>query len=270
VNRFKTFFSKLPIGVTFAGIFLIVITASSFLGKFWTPFNPEFAVIEDQFQPPNSTHWFGTDSIGRDLLSIILKGLPVTLLIALSTVLLALLVGCILGLAIAKFPVLASFFDLWIAFPVIILAFALTVYFGQSAFVIILACSIGFAIAIARVTAPKMRQLLKSDFVKNLKLMGASAPQIWFKHVFPNLAPLLIVQSSLTFVGTILAEAGLTYLGLGVPNSMFSLGQALASGATFLRTNPSAIILPGLLIVLINLSVSTICDFLASSDWEKM
>jgi peptide/nickel transport system permease protein len=270
MNNADSLSAKSPLSFRLALIFSAGITALSLLGLFWTPFDPQSAVVNDKFQSPNLAHWFGTDSIGRDLFSITLKGLSVTLGIALLVAAIGLVFGCLLGFTVAKLPILTSLLDLWVAFPVIILAFALSVTLGPSIFVIVFACSIGFAISTARIIAPKMRQLLQSDFVKNLQLMGASAPQIWFKHLLPNLAPLLIVQVSVTFVGTVLAEAGLTYLGLGVPNSMFSLGQILTSSVTFLRTNPGAIILPGLLIVLINLSVSTICDYLSSANARKL
>ncbi|MDR2538105.1 MAG: ABC transporter permease, partial [Bifidobacteriaceae bacterium] len=215
------------LSLTIAVSWLFLLLSVALVGVVWTPYNPNQAEVADQFQAPTWEHWLGTDGIGRDLLSMVMKGLGVSLMIASAVALLSIGLALIWSAGFTKFPDWLPFLDIWIAFPILVLAMALSVSLGASAWVIILACSFGFSISSARILIPKVRQIYSTDFMKNLRLMGGKPIYLAIRHVLPNLFPLLVLQISASFTGAILSEVGLTYLGLGVPNAWFSLGQVL-------------------------------------------
>ena len=234
-------------------------------GLFLSPYNPDEMDSAAKNLGPSLKHLFGTDHYGRDVYTRVAHGSLTTILIGAMTVLIGgifgTLVGALTGYIGGTFDaVVMRINDCLLAFPSILLALVFVGIFGPSEKNVVIALGILFVPSIARVVRSDVRTQLQSDYVVNAKLLGASNARILFVHILPNLRATLLVTMAVGFNNAVLAESGMSYLGLGVQPPKASLGRMLSEGQSYIRSASWTVIFPGLLLVLAVLGVALLSD----------
>src|SRR6201996_1042539 len=242
-----------------------VFVAMAALAQFWTPFDPRTLSIVDKLQPPSLHHWFGTDQLGRDVLSLIMLGAQTSVGVALLSVVIGLSVGVPLGLLAAARRGLVEEWvmrgnDLIFAFPALLLAILITAVFGPGAVNAIIAIGIFNIPVFARVARAGALQQWTRDYTLAARIAGKSPLRISWEHILPNLIGLLLIQGTIQFSLGIIAEAGLSYVGLGAQPPTPSWGKMLADAQTLIALAPHVAIIPGLAIVLTVLGLNLMGD----------
>jgi len=251
----------------FGIVVVIVIALTAAVSLVWTPFDPQHVDIAARWQGPGWPHVLGTDGSGRDILSLVMSGARTTVFVAVGS---AVIAG-IFGIALASLGALtarwvresmAVLVDILIAFPVLLIALMISAIFGRSLWVVIWAVGIGFSVNIARVARPELRRVLHSDFVLAARASGLTPAQNLYRHLLPNIAPVFIVQLSWGMAVAVLAEAGLSYLGVGASVTEPSWGLLLAELQQFLTVHPLSVLWPGLAITFTVLGLNLLGDAL--------
>ena len=232
----------------------VLVMGMAMLSLFWTPYEATVLVVADRLQTPSWAHGFGTDHLGRDVLSMIMAGARNSIMVALVAVGIGMGAGVPLGLlAAAKRgwveDVLMRVNDLLFAFPALILAILITAVFGPGAINAIVAIGIFNIPVFARLTRATALSLWQRDFILAARLSGKNVTRISIEHILPNITGLLLVQGSIQFSMGIIAEAGLSYLGLGVQPPAASWGRMLFDAQTMTGFAPWLAIFPGLAIL---------------------
>ena len=235
------------------------------LAQVWTPYDPRALAIGDKLQPPTWHHWFGTDQLGRDVLSLIMAGAGNSVGVASLSVVIGLGVGVPAGLIAAARgglidDVIMRGNDLIFAFPSLLLAVLITAVVGPGAANAILAIGIFNIPVFARVARGGARDLGTRDFVLAARVAGKRPLRISFEHLLPNLAGLLLVQGTIQFSLGIIAEAGLSYVGLGAQPPVTSWGRMLNEAQTLTALAPSLALFPGAAVVLFVLGLNLLGD----------
>jgi peptide/nickel transport system permease protein len=248
--------SSLIAGALVTGSFV----AAALIAPYWTPFDPRAIAIVDKLQPPNAHHWFGTDQLGRDVLSMIMAGARTSVGVAALSVVIGLL-GVPLGLlAAARRGAIDELVtrgnDVVFAFPALLLAILLTAVFGPGAINAIIAIGIFNIPVFARVTRAGALQLWTRDYASAARVAGKGSWRISCEHILPNLAGLLIVQGTLQFSLGVIAEAGLSYVGLSAQPPTPSWGRMLNEAQTLTALAPFLALFPGLAILLFVLGLN--------------
>ncbi|WP_018701299.1 ABC transporter permease [Amorphus coralli] len=243
----------------------LTLLAAALVSFVWTPFPVAEVVIRDRLQPPNPVHWLGTDAFGRDIFSMLLVGARNSLGVAVVAVAIGIGIGVPLGLAAAAEgglldSILMRGSDLVFAFPALVTAVMITAIFGPGAINAMIAIGIFNVPVFARVTRGAARALWGREFVLAARVAGKTRARITVEHVLPNVASLIIVQSTIQFALAILAEAGLSYVGLGTQPPMPSWGKMLADAQTMMAIAPWLAIVPGLAIVASVLGLNLLGD----------
>ncbi|WP_314100956.1 ABC transporter permease [uncultured Frigoribacterium sp.] len=244
---------------------LSLVALAAAVSRVWTPNDPFRTDPYSAWLPPSGTHLFGTDAVGRDIASYVMAASGTTVVVAVSAGLLALVVG--LGLAalgsltarIVRESV-AVLIDVLVAFPTILVAMALAAAFGGSLGVVVVAAGLGYGVTIARVSRSEIRRVAREDYVTAARASGAGTATVLLRHVLPNIAPVFVVQLSLAMATSILAEAGLSFLGYGASAETASWGRLLADLQKFLGVHPWTIVWPGLAITLTVLALNLLGD----------
>ncbi len=232
----------------------------------WTPWDVAAIDIAGKLQAPSPAHWFGTDHFGRDVLSMLMVGARISIAVALVAVGIGMGAGVPLGLAAAAArgslldEAIMRGNDLVFAFPSLLIAIMITAVFGPSALNAIIAIGIFNVPVFARLTRGAALSLWTRDFVLAARMAGKGAARISLEHILPNLASLLIVQGTIQFSLGILAEAGLSYVGLGAQPPTPSWGRMLAESQTMIGFAPWLALFPGLAIVLTVLGANLMGD----------
>ncbi|XDZ66085.1 ABC transporter permease [Alphaproteobacteria bacterium LSUCC0684] len=240
---------------------IMAVTAS-----FWTPHDPAGMEITSRLKPPSFAHPFGTDHFGRDVLSMIMAGSRITLGVALASVAIGMGVGIPLGLTAAALHGRAAddavlrANDLIFAFPALVTAILIAARFGPGAYTAILAIGLFNIPVFARITRGAALPLWHRDFIRAAFLAGKGKMRISVEHILPNIAHLIIVQASIQFSLAILAEAGLSYIGLGVQPPAPSWGRLLADSQTMVAISPYPVLISGLAIILTVLGFNLMAD----------
>jgi peptide/nickel transport system permease protein len=247
-----------------AGI-TIGFIAVALLSLVWTPYDPGALAIVDKLQAPNLHHWFGTDQLGRDVLSMIMAGAKNTVGVALLSVVIGLCLGVPLGLlAAAKRGILDELVmrgnDLVFAFPSLLLAILITAVFGPGAVNAIIAIGIFNIPVFARVVRGGALTLWTRDYTLAARAAGKRPLRISVEHILPNLVGLLVVQGTIQFSLGVLAEAGLSYVGLGAQPPTPSWGRMLNEAQTLTALAPSLALFPGLAVLLLVLGLNLLGD----------
>lgn len=219
-----------------------------------------------RFTPPSAEHWFGTDALGRDIFSRLIYGARISLQVGITVVLVSGTIGIFIG-AIAGFyggwvdKVLSGYvFNVFLAFPGLLLAIALVAFLGAGLGKLILAlCIIGW-VGYARVMRGQVLKVREYDFVQAAKALGAGDMRILFSHIMPNAIQPLIVQASLGMAGAVLSEASLSFLGLGIPPPAPSWGTMIEEARNYFSTTPHILFFPGVAIALTVLAFNFIGD----------
>ena len=250
------------IGASFAALFI----GAALLSYLWTPFDVTKLDIPHKLQKPNVLHWFGTDHFGRDIFSMIMVGARTSIAVAVVAVGIGIILGVPLGLTAAARKdslldeVIMRTNDLVFAFPALLIAIMITAVFGPSAINAIIAIGIFNIPVFARMTRGAALSLWTRDFVLSARVAGKTAPRISIEHILPNILNLLIVQGSIQFSLGILAEAGLSYVGLGAQPPLPSWGRMLAESQTMISFAPHLAIFPGIAIVCTVLGLNLMGD----------
>ena len=246
-------------------ILLLMIVFLALFGDFICAFEPAKINAKDRFSAPSSTHWFGTDDMGRDTFARIIDGAKLTLVISLGAVAIALVVGTTLGL-LAGYrrgkldSILSGAMDSLWAFPAIILAMAINTALGGSIFNIIVAIGIVNVPDFFRIVRSRVISIREMEYIVGAKAIGLSDAKIIWRYVLPNLMSTLIVQVTLTAAKAVLAEASLSFLGLGVPLPRASWGTLLKTGYNLMDRTIWLSIFPGCFIMMLILSLNLLGD----------
>lgn len=256
---------KVPLQVTLGAIFAGLVVGIVLLSFVWTPWDPEFYDVSNRLNGPSAAHWFGTDHLGRDLLTVTMLGGRTSLSITLISTAIGASFGVLLALGAAGAPpVLAAglsrLADIGIALPSILIALVLATALGPGSGSMIIAISVWFVPVTARVLIGPARQVLALDFIEAARSQGRRQVYILLKHVTPNIAPLLIVQTSLMFGAGILIESSLSFLGVGVQPPTPSWGRILNEAQPLLSVAPHYLLLPGSVIVVAILGFNLLGD----------
>ena len=247
---------------------LVIVAAS--LSYIWTPFDVADLDIRNKMQTGSLEHSLGTDHLGRDVLSMLMVGARTSIAVAIVAVFIGMGVGVPLGLFSAARQgswvdeLIMRGNDLVFAFPALLIAI-ITAVFGPGALNAIIAIGIFNIPVFARLTRGAAMSLWTREFILAARVAGKGALRISFEHILPNLSNLLIVQGTIQFSLGILAEAGLSYVGLGAQPPIPSWGRMLAESQTFITLAPHLALYPGLAIVLTVLGLNLLGDGLR--DW---
>lgn len=252
----------LAIGAVLGGTAL----AAALLSLVWTPYDVTTLAIAQKLQPPSASHWLGTDHFGRDIAAMLMTGARTSLAVALLAVGIGMAVGVPLGLWAAARrgqwtdELIMRGNDLVFAFPSLVIAILITAVFGPSASNAIIAIGIFNIPVFARVTRGGALSLWTLDYIRAAQVAGKGAARISAEHILPNIANLLIVQGTIQFSLGILAEAGLSYVGLGAQPPTPSWGRMLAEAQTMVTLAPHVALFPGLAIVATVLGLNLLGD----------
>ncbi|WP_305785481.1 ABC transporter permease [Symbioplanes lichenis] len=247
------------------GLILVLVVAGAVLVSYvWLPFAPD-DTSGGRLTPPGGDHLLGTDKLGRDLFTQLLIGGR----IALGTALGAVAVGGVLGVSaglLAGFATrwlddaAAVVLDILIAFPTLLLAMLIVAGAGASLGTAILAIGLAMAAIVARLTRVLVKQVLARDYITAARVAGVSWPRIVAAHVLPNIAPVLLVNLALQAGLAVLAEASLSYLGLGTPPPNASWGRMLFEAQATVLTAPAAALAPGIALVVLVIGMNLTAD----------
>lgn len=258
------------------GFVLTILVALMALVSFaWTPYDVTRLEVADRMLPPGAAHWFGTDHFGRDILSMIMVGARNSIAVALVAVGIGMGLGVPLGaLAAARGgwvdEALMRFNDLVFAFPALLSAIMITAIFGPGAVNAIIAIGIFNVPVFARVARAGALALWPREFILAARAAGKGPALITIEHILPNIASLLVVQGTIQFALGILAEAGLSYVGLGAQPPMPSWGRMLFDAQTRMIVAPYLALFPGLAIVLTVLGLNLLGDGLSDTLDPKL
>ncbi|WP_339914221.1 ABC transporter permease [uncultured Brevundimonas sp.] len=256
---------RLPPALIIGATLTLTVFAAALISFVWTPYGFEEIHIADRLQPPSGAHWMGTDHFGRDVLSMIMVGSRNSLAVALVAVGIGAGLGVPLGLLAAARhgPVDEAVMranDLIFAFPALLVAVMITAVFGPGAVNAIIAIGIFNIPVFARVSRGAALSLWSRDYVLAARTAGKSRARISVQHILPNLMSLLVVQAAIQFALGIVAEAGLSYVGLGTQPPMPSWGRMLSEAQTMIDFAPWLAVWPGMAIVVIVLGLGLTGD----------
>ena len=253
------------------GLYVLV----GLIGPLLLDYDPVHTPLEDRLLSPGSTTadggtaWLGTDDLGRDILAQIVYGARTSVLIGIATVGVSSVVGLLLG-AVAGYArgwldaVLARIFDVLLAFPAILLAIVIAGAFQRSVLLVVVALSATAWISFARVTRSVALSLRERAWVDAARVLGVPNRSILWRHILPFTAGPIVALATLEFALVVLAEAGLSFLGIGLPSSTVSWGQTIANGKSYLETAWWISTLPGVALSLLIINVGILGDQLTA------
>jgi peptide/nickel transport system permease protein len=245
-------------------VILVVVILAALLAPWVAPYAPNKLSIVNKLKPPSMTNLFGTDEFGRDIFSRAIFAGRISLLVSLGVVAISTVLGVILGVAAGFFRSLdapiSRLLDAMMSFPDILLAIALVAALGPSLSTVIIALGITYAPRLARIVRGSTLVLRELPYIEAAVAMGLPTWQILARHVLLNLASPILVQATFVFASAMLAEASLSFLGVGVSTDMPTWGTMLASGREYMNNAPWLMIFPGLAIVFSVLSLQLLGD----------
>jgi peptide/nickel transport system permease protein len=250
----------LGIGLTLVGIIVLIAVVS----LFWLPY-AQSDTSGTRLEQPSGAHWLGTDRLGHDLMTQLMIGARIALAVGIGAVVVGALIGLVLGL-LAAFATtwvddtLSAVLDILIAFPTLLLAMLIVAAQGASLGTAILAIGLAMSAVVARLTRVLAKRVLAQQYVTAARTSGTSWPGIIARHILPNIWPTLSVNLALQFGVAVLAEASLSYLGLGAPPPNASWGRLLQEAQGTVSTAPVGAIAPGVALVVLVIGVNLVAD----------
>jgi len=251
-------------GIALVGIFII----SAIFAPWIAPQDPAHIDLSIRLSSPSAAHWCGTDELGRDILSRLIYGSRISMLVGSCVVAMSLFLGLIFGSIAGYYGGLLDrllniiVMNAFLAFPGILLAIAFVAFRGPGIFNLILALSLAGWVGYARLVRGQVLAAKEREFVEAARALGASDLRVIVRHILPNIIQPVIVQAAIGMAGAILAEATMSFLGLGVPPPTASWGAMLNDGRSHLFDAPHLVIFPALAVMLAVLSFNFIGDAL--------
>jgi peptide/nickel transport system permease protein len=249
-------------------VLVVVFVCCALFAPWLAPQDPAHIDLPTRLKSPSRAHWFGTDELGRDILSRIIYGARISMLVGSSVVSISLLLGLIIGSLSGYYGGLFDRFvniivmNAFLSFPGILLAIAFVAFRGPGLFNLILALSLGGWIGYARLVRAQVLAVREREFVEAARALGASDLRIILRHILPNIIQPIIVQSAIGIAGAILAEGTMSFLGLGVAPPTASWGSMLNDARVHLLDTPHLVLFPAATVMLAVLSFNFIGDAL--------
>jgi len=251
---------------TSGAVLIVVFVAFAIFAPWIAPYNPAHLDLPSRLMPPSSAHWFGTDELGRDILSRVIYGARISMLVGSSVVLASLTLGLIFGSIAGYYGGMTDRFlnvivmNAFMSFPGILLAIAFVAFLGPGIFNLIFALSLGGWVGYARLVRAQVLAVREREFVEAARALGASDTRIVTRHILPNIIQPVLVQAAIGMAGAILAEATMSFLGLGVPPPTASWGSMLNDGRSHLFDAPHLVLFPAVAVMVAVLSFNFIGD----------
>jgi peptide/nickel transport system permease protein len=248
-KRFRTnHFAIAGCGVV---IFLFLF---SFLAPYITPYGPDDLDLYHVLMPPSFSHWFGTDDLGRDVLTRVIYGARISLKVGFVAVGITVLIGTVIGLVAGYYSgwvdnSLMRFVDIMLCFPTFFLILAVIAFLGQSIWYIMIIIGLTGWMGVARLVRAEVLSIRERDYVLAVRALGASDRRIIFRHILPNAMSPVLVSATIGVAGAILTESALSFLGIGVPPPTPSWGNILTSGKDYIEFAWWLTLFPGLAIM---------------------
>ena len=259
-----------------AGLVIVLITVlAAVVGPFVSPYDSSAQELARRLEAPSAAHPFGLDELGRDILARLLEGARISLLVGLAVVSVSSIVGMLFGSIAGYFggridDLISRVIDVLMAFPGILLAIALVAVLGPSLTNVVLALSVIGWVGYARLVRGQALRAREFEFVQAARASGAGPARIVLRHILPTALPSVVVQATLGMAGAIIAEASLSFLGLGVQPPTPSWGTMLDAGRAHLFDAPHLTVFPGLAIALLVLGFNFLGDGLRDRVDPKM
>ncbi len=256
----------------FGLVVIAVVAVAAIFAPIVAPYDPgeqffEGLTLEGAPLPPNAQFWFGTDLLGRDLLSRLIFGAQTSLIIGVVANGLAVLIGAIIGITAGYFrgivgTILMRFTDLMMSFPALLLAIVLAAIFKPSLWIVVLVIAMVNWVQVARVLYTETRSLSEREFIEAERALGAGPLLILWRHILPHLVSTIVVWATLGISTTVLLEATLSFLGIGVRPPTPSWGNIIFENQTYFATAPWLVFIPGAAIILLALAFNLLGDAL--------
>jgi peptide/nickel transport system permease protein len=251
--------------VIFGLIIIALFVIIAILAPFIAPYPPNDPNLSSALESPSSNHWLGTDPMGRDTLTRIMYGSQTSLEIGLIVVAIACLAGMILGTIAGYYGgwtnnIIMRIIDALMSFPMILLAMVITALMGSGTRNVIIALSVAMMPAYARVMCAQVISIKENDYVTASRSIGANSLRIMIRHTIPNCFPPLIVLVTMMLGGVILAEAGLSFLGIGIKPPTPTWGSMINDGRQYLLTLPILSFAPGVALMLLVFAFNMVGD----------
>lgn len=262
-------------GLMLGGVLVALVFLAAGVSLVWTPHDPTVIVVTARFQPPSAEHWLGTDQLGRDVASMLMVGARHSVTVALLAVGIGGSIGTALGLAASAIggwveEAVMRIADIGFAFPALLFAIMLSAIYGPSLSNAVAAIAFINAPIFARVARGSSALIWRLDYAMAARAAGRSRAAIALAHVLPNISAVLLVQATIEFAVAILAEAALSYLGLGVQPPTPSWGRMLSEAQTLLFLEPMLAIWPGLCIVVAVIGFNMLGDGLRDATDPRL
>lgn len=264
IKRFLKVFLGRPVVIIGFLIILIALICAIIPGVI-APYDPIKQNLRAVLEEPNSEHWLGTDQLGRDLYSRIIYGARTALIIAVCAIGSATVVGSVLGLAAGYFGgwtyvIIMRFIDALMAFPGMLLMLTIAALLGGGVLMVIIALGVGSIPSYTRVMCGQVMSIRENDYIMAERSLGASNLRIMFQHLLPNAFPPMIVLMTIAVGITILMEAGLSYLGIGVKEPTIAWGSLVNVGNNYLLSRPLLSLAPGFAVMLVVFGFNMVGD----------
>lgn len=273
-RRMIAVFAGRPLPVIGFTIIILLVLMAIF-APLLAPYPPNQMNIINKLQQPSSAHWLGTDSLGRDTLSRIIYGSRTSLIIGITVMIISSVAGIVLGLMAAYFGgatyhIIMRFMDALMAFPMLLLALLIASLLGVGMVNIIIALGIGMISAPCRLMCGVVLSVKQNDYVLAARAIGMSNRRLMFQEILPNAFPPLLVMITIGIGAVILAEAGLSFLGIGITPPTATWGGMVNDGYKFIMYNPVLAISPGVAIMLVVFGFNMLGDGLRDALDPKL
>jgi len=251
---------------TAGAVMITVFVVCAIFAPWIAPQDPAYIDLQSRLMPPSTAHWFGTDELGRDILSRVIYGARISMLVGTCVVAASLTLGLIFGSIAGYYGGFLDRFlnvivmNAFMSFPGILLAIAFVAFLGPGLLNLVVALSIGGWVGYARLVRAQVLAVREREFVEAARALGANDLRIIVRHILPNIIQPVIVQAAIGMAGAILAEATMSFLGLGVPPPTASWGSMLNDGRSHLFDAPHLVLFPATAVMLAVLSFNFIGD----------
>jgi peptide/nickel transport system permease protein len=263
-RRFTRVFFGRPL-VIFGFVVILLLVIVAFLAPVFAPYDPYVPELENRLVKISASHWLGTDTIGRDTFSRVVYGTRTSLLIGLVAIGIAASIGMTLGIVAGYYggwvyTIIMRIIDAIMAFPMMLLALVIAALLGGGLVNVIIALGVSMMPSYARLMSAQVLSLKQTDYMMAERSLGSGSSRIMIRHIFPNCLPSQIVLVTMMLGATILAEAGLSFLGVGIEPPTAAWGAMVSEGREYLMTDPVLSIAPGAAIMLVVFAFNMVGD----------